>query len=231
MALGTQVATVCLVASLIAGPGPGAVLLVIGGVAVAFGSWVRANRRLRSPQSPTSVRSLVIGRLGPVVAILATAIFGAGGGGGGATAMALAGAGTSLLLLQAAIIARESTALADWSRDDRAAGLGDLSFTIAMFAFVAWVAVQIGRLIGGLTAVPIFDADGLARAGGVVITLGALCWWLLRTLADAKLLGAVILCLVHRLDHDAADDRRQERDEGWQEELDARFDDGPDGET
>ena len=231
VALGTQVATVCLVASLIAGPGPGAVLLVIGGVAVAFGSWVRPSPRLRPPRFAGAARTRMIRRLGPAVAIVVTAIFGAGGGGGGATASALADVGTSLLLLHAALIARESAALTDWSRDDRAAGIGDLAFTIAMFAAVAWLVVQIGRLIGDLTAVPILDASGLARAGGVVITLGALCWWLLRTLADAKLLGAAILCLVHRLDHDAADERRLERDEGWQEELDARFDDGPGGEA
>jgi hypothetical protein len=231
MALATQVGAVCLVATLIAGPGPGAVLLVIGGVAVAFGSWVRANRRLRSPQSPISVRLMVIGRLGPVVAIAITALGGAGGGGSGATAIALAEIGTSLLLLQAAIIARESTALADWSRDDRAAGLGDLAFTIAMFTVIAWLAVQLGRLIGDLTAVPIFEVDGLARAGGVVISLGALCWWLIRTLADAKLLGAVMLCLAHRIDHDAVDDRRHDRDEAWQEELDARLHDDRGGEA
>ncbi len=231
MALATQVVTVCLVAALIAGAGPGAVLLVIGGVAVAFGSWVRAGRRLRSPQSPTSVQSMVIGRFGPVVAIAITALGGAGGGGGGATAITLADIGASLLLLQAVVIARESGSLADWSRDDRAAGIGDFAFTIAMCALVAWLAVQIGRLISGLTAVPIIDIDGLARVGGVVISLGALCWWLVRTLADAKLLGGVTLCLVHRIDHDAADDRRHHRDEAWQEELDARFDDGTGGEA
>ncbi len=231
MALATQVAMGCLVVTFIAGPGPGAVLLMIGGAAVAFGSWVRAGRQLRSPQSPTSVRSMVLARLGPVVAIVITAIFGAGGGGGGAMGMALAGVGSSLLLLQAAITARESTALADWSRDDRGAGIADLAFTIAMLTVVAWLTVQVGRLIGGLTAVPILDADGLAREGDVVITLGALCWWLIRTFADAKLLWAVTLCLVHRIDHDAADDRRQERDEDWQEELDARFDDGTGGEA
>jgi hypothetical protein len=166
-----------------------------------------------------------------VVAIAVTALGGAGGGGSGATAIALADVGASLLLLQAAFIARESGSLADWSRDDRAAGLGDLSVTIVMFTVIAWLVVQFGRLIGGLTAVPIFDVDGLARAGGVVITLGALCWWLIRTLADAKLLGAVMLCLVHRIDHDAVDDRRHDRDEAWQEELDARFHDDRGGEA
>jgi hypothetical protein len=220
------------VASLIAGPGPGAVLLVIGGVAVAFGSWVRASPRLRPPRfAAGSARTLMIRRVGPVAAIVVTAIFGAGGGGGGATASALADVGTSLLLLQAVIIGRESAVAADWSRDDRAAGIGDLAFTSAMFAVVSWLAVQIGRLLGGLTSVPIFDIDGLDRAGGLVITLGALCWWILRTLADAKLLGAVILCLVHRFDHDAADDRRLVRDDTWRAELDARVDDGTGGEA
>ncbi len=230
MAIVTQLGVGCLVLSLIAGPGPGAVLLAIGGVAVACGSWVRTNRRLRSPQAPVSMLTMVIGRLGPFVAIVVTAIFGAGGGGGGATAATLAAVGAILLLLQAVFIAREGMALADWSRDDRALGLGDLAVTTAMFAVFVWGAIQLGRLVGAITAVPILDIDGLAKASSVTAALGALCWWLIRTLADLQLGWSVVLCLVHRIEHEDVEDRRFQRTEAWEDELHARFGDDRTGE-
>ncbi len=164
-----------------------------------------------------------------MVAVLVTAVSGAGGGGGGAAGTAIAVVGIHLLLLQAVVVSRQGADLAEWSRDDRAAGLGDLAFTTAMVTVVAAALLQGGRLLGSLTAVPLLDPDGLDRLTMVAVMVGGLSWWLLQTLADALVLAATILCMVHRLEHEDADERRLARDEAWQDDLADRFDDGPGG--
>lgn len=139
--------------------------------------------------------------------------------------MGLAAIGGFALWLLASVAAREGASLADWSRDDRAAGIADLAVAAVVLTVAMVVLLQLGRGIGGLTSVPVLDPEGLATASGVVMRLGVLCWWVLQTLSDAILLVSVVRCRIHRMEHDAADERRFERASRWNDEIADRFDD------
>lgn len=142
--------------------------------------------------------------------------------------MALAAVGGVALWLLASVAARAGASLADWSRDDRAAGIADLAVAAVVLTVAMVVLLQIGRGIGGLTSVPVLDPEGLGTVSGMVMRLGVLCWWVLQTLSDAILLVSVVLCRLHRMEHDAADERRFDRESQWNDEIAARFDDHAD---
>lgn len=224
----SHVAVAGVVLTAIAGSGPGGVLLAVGGAGVAIGAWVRLDRRLRPPAPRTVPRSFGLRWSAIVAAIVLTLVFGAGGGGGGATAVALATTGAFGLAGLAVVIARSSASLAAWCRDDRAGGLGDLAFTAAIFTLVVVVLLQIGRLLGSLTAVPLLDPDGLGRGAGLVARLGLVSWWVIQMVSDGLLLVSVVLCRLHRLQHDEIAERRFERESQWNDEIAGRFDDHAD---
>lgn len=213
------------VLAVLAGPGAGAWRLAAAGVAAGLACWIRTGRRLRPPGRPPSAAAGLVRRLGPIAAVLIVAIFGAGGGTAGATAMALAAVGGGALWLLASVAAREGASLASWSREDRAAGIADLAVAAVVLTVTLVVVLQVGRGIGGLTSVPVLDPEGLGAASGMVMRLGVLCWWVLQTLSDAILLASVVRCRLHRMEHDAADERRFERASQWNDEIAARFDD------
>ncbi len=214
-----QLLAFSLLAALIVGPGSGGWLLAIGTVAVGASAWLRTSPALAPPLAARDALASWLRIGGPIFGFIATAV--------GMLAVIMTG-GSGLPIAWAVVLptvavavlaARESSTLSAWTRDDAAAGISSMAVgAISLAVVVAVCLLPLAAIVGSsATLANVASGSGIVGLVAMLVRLAVLCWWLMQSIADGRLLFSAILGLLHREQNDRVEDRRFERESAWRD--------------